>query len=442
MSSIGTSSIRLKTALPGPRSLELGARRAAAIPRGVGHATPIYVQSARGALLTDVDGNVLIDFAGGIGTLNVGHSNPDVVRAAAAQLERFTHTCFSVAPYEGYVALAEKLNAIAPGRPPKKTLLANSGAEALENAVKIARHATGREAVVVFEHAFHGRTLLTMSMTSKVRPYKLGFGPFAPEIYRLPFPYEYRGHYAGAAAAAAALEEFFKTQVAAEKVACVVLELVLGEGGFIVAPPDYVGTLARICREHGILLVVDEVQTGFGRTGKMFASEHYGLEPDLVTTAKSLAGGLPLSAVTGRADVMDSAQVGGLGGTYAGNPVACAAALAAIEFIERNRLPERAAAVGRVVESRFRGFVDRFAFVGDARGLGAMRALELVEDKAGKQPDKERTDRVIAAAYEGGLLLVGAGTYGNILRTLMPLVITDDELAEGLDVLEHALQKA
>ena len=442
MSAIRTSSIRLKTALPGPRSLELGARRAAAVPKGVGHSTPVYAAAARGALLTDVDGNVLLDFAGGIGTLNVGHANPEVIRAAAAQLERFAHTCFSVAPYEGYVALAEKLNAIAPGRTPKKTLLANSGAEALENAVKIARHATGREAVVVFEHAFHGRTLLTMSMTSKVRPYKYGFGPFAPEVYRLPFPYEYRGHYPGAAGAAAALEEFFKTQVAAEKVACVVLELVLGEGGFIVAPPDYVGTLARICREHGILLVVDEVQTGFGRTGKMFASEHYGLEPDLVTMAKSLAGGLPLSAVTGRADVMDSAQVGGLGGTYAGNPVACAAALAAIEFIEKNRLPERAAAIGRAVESRFRGFLERFPFVGDARGLGAMRALELVEDKASKRPDKDRTDRVIKRAYESGLLLVGAGTYGNVIRTLMPLVLTDDELSEGLDVLEHALQEA
>jgi len=440
MSSIGISSIRLKTALPGPRSLDLAARRAAAVPKGVGHSTPIYAASARGALLTDVDGNVLLDFAGGIGTLNVGHANSEVVRAAAAQLERFTHTCFSVAPYEGYVALAEKLNAIAPGHSPKKTLLANSGAEALENAVKIARHATGREAVVVFEHAFHGRTLLTMSMTSKVRPYKFGFGPFAPEVYRLPFPYEYRGHYAGPARTAAALEEFFKTQVAAEKVACVVLELVLGEGGFIVAPPDYVSTLARICREHGILLVVDEVQTGFGRTGKMFACEHYGLEPDIVTMAKSLGGGLPLSAVTGRADVMDSAQVGGLGGTYAGNPVACAAALAAIAFIEKHRLPERAAAIGRAVEARFRGFVDRFPFVGDARGLGAMRALELVKDKTTKAPDKDRTDRVIKLAYESGLLLVGAGTYGNIIRTLMPLVATDDELTEGLDVLEHALQ--
>ena len=442
MSAIRTSSIRLKTALPGPRSRELGERRAAAVPRGVGHSTPIYAASARGALLTDVDGNVLIDFAGGIGTLNVGHANPEVVRAAAAQLERFTHTCFSVAPYEGYVALAERLNAIAPGKQPKKTFLANSGAEALENAVKIARHATGREAVVVFDHAFHGRTLLTMTMTSKVRPYKYGFGPFAPEVYRLPFPYEYRGRYAGAAAAAASLEEFFKTQVAAEKVACVVIELVLGEGGFVVAPKEYVATLARLCREHGILLVVDEVQTGFGRTGRMFACEHYGLEPDLVTLAKSLAGGLPLSAVTGRADVMDSAQVGGLGGTYAGNPVSCAAALAAVDFIEKNRLPERAEAIGRAVEARFRGFVERFPFVGDARGLGAMRALELVKDKATREPDKERTDRVIQRAYESGLVLVGAGTFGNVIRTLMPLVITDDELAEGLDVLEHALEKA
>ncbi|HYX20673.1 MAG TPA: 4-aminobutyrate--2-oxoglutarate transaminase [Thermoanaerobaculia bacterium] len=438
MSATRTTSIRLKTALPGPRSAALAARRAAAVPRGVGHSTPIYAASARGALVTDVDGNVLIDFAGGIGTLNVGHANPEVVRAAAEQLGRFTHTCFSVAPYEGYVALCEKLNAIAPGRGPKKTLLTNSGAEALENAVKIARHATGREAVVVFEHAFHGRTLLAMTMTSKVRPYKLGFGPFAPEVYRLPFPYAYRGYAPGSAAAM--LEEFFLTQVAAEKVACVVIELVLGEGGFVVAPHEFVGALARACREHGILLVVDEVQTGFGRTGKTFACEHYGVEPDLVTLAKSLAGGLPLSAVTGRADVMDSAQVGGLGGTYAGNPVSCAAALAAIEYMEKHRLAERAAEIGRTIETRFRGFVDRFPFVGDARGLGAMRALELVKDRATKAPDKERTDRVIRKAYESGLLLVGAGTHGNVIRTLMPLVVTDDELAEGLDVLEHALQ--
>jgi 4-aminobutyrate aminotransferase / (S)-3-amino-2-methylpropionate transaminase / 5-aminovalerate transaminase len=438
MSATRTTSIRLKTALPGPRSAALAARRAAAVPRGVGHSTPIYAESARGALLTDVDGNVLIDFAGGIGTLNVGHSNPEVVRAAADQLERFTHTCFSVSPYEGYVALCEKLNAIAPGRGPKKTLLTNSGAEALENAVKIARHATGREAVVVFEHAFHGRTLLAMTMTSKVRPYKFGFGPFAPEVYRLPFPYAYRGYEPGSAKAM--LEGFFQTQVAAEKVACVVIELVLGEGGFVVAPAEFVDALTRACREHGILLVVDEVQTGFGRTGKTFACEHYGVEPDLITLAKSLAGGLPLSAVTGRADVMDSAQVGGLGGTYAGNPVSCAAALAAIAYMERHRLADRAAEIGRAVETRFRAFLERFPFVGDARGLGGMRALELVRDRATKEPDKERTDRVIRKAYESGLLLVGAGTHGNVIRTLMPLVVTDDELAEGLDVLEHALQ--
>ena len=435
-------SIRLKTAIPGPRSQALAARRERAVPRGIGHSTPVYAESARGALLTDVDGNVFIDFAGGIGTLNVGHANPEVVKAASEQLGRATHTCFSVAPYEPYVALAETLNRLTPGRFAKKTMLANSGAEALENAVKIARHATGREAIVVFEHAFHGRTLMTLSMTSKVRPYKFGFGPFAPEVYRLPYPYEYRGHYAGPDGTAAALEEFFRTQVAAEKVACVVLELVLGEGGFIVAPREYVDTLARFCREHGILLVIDEVQTGFGRTGRLFACEHYDLEPDLIALAKSLGGGLPISAVTGRAEVMDSAQVGGLGGTYVGNPVSCAAALAAVEFLEKHRLWERAETIGRTIDARFRGFLDRFPNVGDARGLGAMRALELVRDRKTKEPDKERTDRVLRGAYERGLLLVTAGTSGNVLRTLMPLVITDDELTEGLDVLEKALESA
>src|SRR5262245_16933943 len=435
-------SIRLKTAVPGPRSRELATRRDSAVPKGVGHSTPVYAESARGALLTDVDGNVLIDFAGGIGTLNAAHANPEVVRAAAAALEKMTHTCFSVAPYEAYVALAEKLNVITPGAFPKKTMLANSGAEALENAVKIARHATGREAVVVFEHAFHGRTLLTMSMTSKVRPYKFGFGPFAPEVHRLPYPYAYRGHYTGPADAARELRDFFQTQVAAEKVACVVLELVVGEGGFIVAPREWVDLLARFCRDNGILLVIDEVQTGFGRTGRMFACEHYGLVPDVMTMAKSLAGGLPLSAITGRADVMDASHVGGLGGTYTGNPVSCAAALAALDYIERERLPERAARIGAEVERRFQCFVERFPFVGDSRGLGAMRALELVTDRASKVPDKDRTDRVIRKAYESGLLLVGAGTYGNVIRTLMPLVVGDDELTEGLDVLEKALESA
>ena len=432
-------SIVLKTAVPGPRSAALLKRRALAVPAGIAHATPIFAERAEGALLTDVDGNTFIDFAGGIGTLNVGHANPRVVTAASGQLSRLTHTCFSVAPYEGYIALAERLNRITPGRFAKKTMLANSGAEALENAVKIARSATGREAVVAFDHAFHGRTLLTMSMTSKVRPYKFGFGPFAPEVYRLPYPYTYRTPYEDAEAWEAAVEEFFHTQVAAEKVACVVLELVLGEGGFIVAPHEAVLFLARFCREHGILLVIDEVQTGFGRTGRMFASEHYGIEPDILTMAKSLAGGLPLSAVTGRAEVMDAAPVGGLGGTYAGNPVSCAAALAALDVLETERLPERAAEIGRRVEERFRGFFDRFPFVGEARGLGAMRALELVKDRAGKVPDKERTGRAAQKAYENGLIVLTAGTHGNVIRTLMPLVITDEQLQEGLEVLEHAL---
>jgi 4-aminobutyrate aminotransferase/(S)-3-amino-2-methylpropionate transaminase len=435
-----STAIRLKTALPGPRSLELEARRRRAIPAGIAHSTPIYAASARGALVTDVDGNVLLDFAGGIGTQNAGHGNPEVVRAAAAQLDRLLHTCFSVAPYEPYVALAERLNAITPGRFPKKTMLASSGAEAVENAVKIARRATGREAVVVLEHAFHGRTLLGLTMTSKVRPYKFGFGPFAPEVYRLPHPCTRPGRPAPPAEVARDLDRFFRTHVAAERVACVVIELVLGEGGFLVAPPDYVAALARFCREHGILLVVDEVQTGFGRTGKMFASEHYALEPDLLTLAKSLGGGLPISAVTGRAHVMDGVEVGGLGGTYAGNPVACAAALAAIDFLVSRRLPERAAAIGRVVEDRFARFRERFPFVGDTRGLGAMRAIELVKDRASGEPDKDRTDRVIRAAWENGLILVAAGTWGNVIRTLMPLVIADEELAEGLGVLERSLE--
>jgi 4-aminobutyrate aminotransferase/(S)-3-amino-2-methylpropionate transaminase len=426
-------SIVLRTAIPGPRSVALLERRRRSVPRGIAHATPVCAERAEGALVVDMDGNCLLDFAGGIGTLNVGHANPDVVRAAAAQLTKLTHACFSVAMYEGYVALAEKLNQITPGVFAKKTMLANSGAEAVENAVKIARHYTGREAVVVFEHAFHGRTLLTMSMTSKVRPYKLGFGPFAPEIYRLAYPY------ADGAAYEAVLRHFFSTHVASEEVSCVVLELVLGEGGFVVAPPEAVRSLERVCRENGILLIIDEVQTGFGRTGRMFACEHYGIEPDLLTMAKSLGGGLPISAVTGRSEIMDHAEAGGLGSTYMGNPVACAAALAAIDFLQRHRLAERAVEIGRRVEERFRCFYDRFPFIGETRGLGAMRALEIVKDRATKQPDKERTNRVIQKSYENGLILISAGTYGNVIRTLMPLVITDDQLQEGLEVLEYAL---
>jgi 4-aminobutyrate aminotransferase / (S)-3-amino-2-methylpropionate transaminase / 5-aminovalerate transaminase len=436
-------SIRLLTEIPGPRSRALMARREAAVARGVAHSVPVFLESASGALVTDVDGNVLIDFAGGIGTLNVGHCHPDVVAAAREQLGRLMHTCFTVAHYEPYVALAEALGRLTPGAFPKKTMLANSGAEAIENAVKIARHATGRGGVLVFEHGFHGRTLLAMTLTSKADPYKLGFGPFAPEVYRFPYPYEYRRQAPCTEAAyEAELREFLFTHAAPGEIACAVLELVTGEGGFIVAPPAFVRALVRVCREHGILLVIDEIQTGFGRTGTLFACEQHGLEPDLLVLAKSLAGGLPLSAVVGRAEVMDHPQVGGLGGTFGGNPVACAAALAVLDVFASEGLAERGAAIGRRVEARLAGFAERFPFIGEARGLGAMRALELVKDRAGKEPDKARTSAVLRQAWERGLLLLSAGTHGNIIRTLMPLVISDEQLDEGLDVLEAALAAA
>ncbi|HXU45379.1 MAG TPA: 4-aminobutyrate--2-oxoglutarate transaminase [Thermoanaerobaculia bacterium] len=443
-----TQSIVLKTEIPGPRSRALWARREQATPRGLAHTAPIFIDRAEGALLHDADGNVLIDFAGGIGTLNFGHANPGVVAAVREQAGQLTHTCFTVVGYEPYLLLAERLNALVPGAFEKKTLLANSGAEAVENAVKIARHATGRPGVVVFEHGFHGRTLLGLTMTSKVKPYKLGFGPFAPEVYRMPYPYEYRRETPGTPEAyEREIREFFASWVAPEQVACVVIELVTGEGGFIPAPPAYVEVLARFCREHGILFVDDEIQTGFCRTGALFACEHpayegRGLEPDLVITAKSLGGGLPISAVTGRAELMDSAQPGGLGGTYLGNPVACAAALAVLDFIEENGMVERARDLGLKLAARFADLASRHPKIGDARGLGAMRALEFVKDRESKAPDKDFTQAVIRNAYRNGLLLLSAGTAGNIVRTLMPLVITDDQLDEGMAVLERAIAEA
>jgi 4-aminobutyrate aminotransferase / (S)-3-amino-2-methylpropionate transaminase / 5-aminovalerate transaminase len=427
--------IHLKTTIPGPNSLALWKRREASVPTSIYHATPLFVEHAEGAILTDVDGNRFIDFAGGIGTMNVGHCNPAVVEAASAQLRKLTHSCFSVGMYESYVALAEKLNRITPGDYAKKTLFANSGAEGVENAVKIARHFTGRPAVVAFEHAFHGRTLLTMSLTSKVKPYKFGFGPFAPEIYRLPYPYDYRN-----AGAVETLEEFFASHVAPENIACVVIELVLGEGGFVVAPQEYVKRLEALCKKYGILLVVDEVQTGFARTGKMFASEYYELQPDLIVMAKSIAGGMPLSAVTGKAEIMDHAQVGGLGGTFVGNPVSCAAALAAIEYIEQENLSTRAFAIGKIVRDHFLQAAETHQFIGDVRGLGAMMALEIVKDRKTKEPDKERTAEIVRRCYTNGLIVLTAGTHSNVIRTLMPLVISDEQLVEGLEVLKHAMQ--
>lgn len=438
------TAIQLKTGIPGPRSRELQARREAAVPRGPFHATPVYVSEAHGALIVDVDGNRLLDFAGGIGCLNVGHTNDKVVEAATAQLRRLTHGCFHVTPYEAYVRLAERLNALVPGSFKKKTLFVNSGAEAVENAVKIARAATGRPAVLAFEDGFHGRTLLALSLTSKVHPYKTGFGPFAPEIYRAPYGYCYRCAYhlsypSCGVACVDALEDYFKKYVEAEKVAAVIVEPVLGEGGFVVPPSDYLPRLRALTEKHGILLIADEVQTGFGRTGKLWAVEHSGVVPDILIAAKSIAGGLPLAAVSGRAELMDAPGLGGLGGTFGGNPVSLAAAHAVLDEFEQGTLLERARRIGQLVSACAATWKERFALVGDARGVGAMWALELVKDRATRAPAKEETQAVSMRCYEQGLVTITAGTYGNVLRTLMPLVIDDEELEEGLGVLESAL---
>jgi 4-aminobutyrate aminotransferase/(S)-3-amino-2-methylpropionate transaminase len=439
--------IRLTTEVPGPRSRELMARRDAAVPRGPFHATPVFAARGAGARVEDVDGNVFLDFAGGIGCLNVGHANPAVVAAATAQLAKLTHGCFHVTPYEGYVRLAERLNARVPGQFPKKTLFANSGAEAVENAVKVARAATGRPAVLAFEDGFHGRTLLAMSLTSKVHPYKAGFGPFAPEVYRVPYAYCYRCSYhlsypACRVGCVDAIEDVFKRYVAAEQVAAVIVEPVLGEGGFVVPPAEFLPRLRELTARHGVLLIADEVQTGFGRTGRLWAVEHTGVVPDVLIAAKSIAGGLPLSSVTGRAELMDAPGVGGLGGTFGGNPVALAAAHAVLDQMESGELLARAARIGEAFSARAARWRERYALVGDVRGLGAMWAIELVEDRAGRAPAKDATAAVARRCWERGLLTITAGTFGNVLRTLMPLVIADDELAEGLDVLEGALAEA
>jgi len=442
--------IHLQTEIPGPASRALLARRARAVPRGVPAVTPIAVVHAEGALITDADGNRLIDFGGGIGVVNTGHRHPRVIEAVRAQLERYAHVCFPVSSYEPYIEVAERLNRITPGDHPKRTLLVNSGTEAVENAIKIARHYSGKQAVVCFEHGFHGRTNLAMALTSKVSPYKKGFGPFAPEVYRIPYPYCYRCAEAGpresneigrcCLADKSRLEEMFASLVDADSVAAIILELELGEGGFVPAPAEFVTALAGFAREHGILLIADEIQTGFGRTGKLFASEHFGLAPDLMVTAKSLAGGFPLAAVTGREDIMEAPQVGGLGGTYGGNPLACAAALAVLDTMAAENVPARAARMGEQIRSRFCRWAARYDCIGDVRGLGAMMALELVADRKSKAPDKATTQALLAAALQRGLILLSAGTYGNVVRVLAPLTTPDPILDEGLDVMEQALQ--
>ena len=438
--------IQLKTAIPGPKSQALMARRKAAVSNSPFIVTPIFTDHGSGATLTDVDGNTFLDFAGGIGTVNVGHAHPKVVAAVKAQAEKVFHTCFNVSMYEPYLALAEKLNAIVPAKGPRKTVLFNSGAEAVENAVKIARCTTKRQAVLTFEHGFAGRTYMAMTLTSKAAPYKTGFGPFVPEVYRLPFPYHYHLARPGESEDAfsdrmlAEVKEFFQTHVDPKTVACVWMELVTGEGGFIVAPKRYVQGLKKLCEEHGILFIADEIQTGFCRTGKMFATEHYGIEPDLVTLAKSIAGGLPLSAVVGRADLLDAVHTGGLGGTYGGNPICCAAALAAIDVYEKEKIADHAAAIGKALLQRLESWRSTFPTVGDVRGLGAMCAVEFVKDRTTKEPNKEFMVALAKRCYENGMILISAGTHGNILRFLFPLVITEAQLNEGLDVIQRQME--
>ena len=438
------AAIELRTPIPGPKSQELMRRRTAAVARGVAHATPVFAARAEGALVEDVDGNRFIDFAGGIGCTNVGHRSDRVVAAIRAQVDRFLHTCFSVAPYGDYIALAEKLNAMAPGDFAKKTILVNSGAEAIENAVKIARCHTRRPAIICFEDAFHGRTMLTMSMTSKTHPYKAGFEPFAADIYRIPYAYCYRCSYSlkypsCGMFCAHHLEDTFKRVVAAEAVAAIVAEPVLGEGGFVTPPPEFFAVLQDTCKKHGILFIADEVQTGFGRTGRLFACEKYGIVPDLLVSAKSLGGGMPLAAVTGRAEIMDAPGPGGLGGTFGGNPVSCAAALAVIETMEKENLSARAELLGEKFAARAREWQRRWPLIGEVRGLGAMQALELVRSRETREPAKAETEQIMRFCYEHGLLTISAGTYGNIIRVLVPLIIPDAQFDEGLAVLEGAL---
>lgn len=432
---------RLVTEIPGPKSRKLAARRQAAVAAGVPTIAPIFAQAAGGGVVVDVDGNSLIDFGSGIAVTSVGNSAEAVVRRASEQLGRFTHTCAMVAPYESYVAVCEELARLTPGDHAKKSVLLNSGAEAVENAVKIARYATGRQAVVVFEHAYHGRTNLTMALTAKSMPYKHGFGPFAPEIYRVPVAYPFRwltGPERCAQEAAEQVVEKITKEIGAENVAAILFEPLLGEGGFIEPARGFLPRLAEFAAAHGILMVADEIQSGFCRTGRWFACEEEGLVPDLVTTAKGIAGGLPLAAVTGRAEIMDAAHVGGLGGTYGGNPVACEAALGAIETMRELDLPARARRIEQIMKPRLQAMAERFPLIGEVRGRGAMLAIELVRPGT-TEPDAAATAALVSACHRAGLLVLSCGTYGNVVRFLPPLVIGEELLAEGLDVLEEAL---
>jgi 4-aminobutyrate aminotransferase/(S)-3-amino-2-methylpropionate transaminase len=416
---------------------ELTELRGRYVPRGITTAHPMVADHAKGSELWDVTGRRYIDFAGGIGVMNVGHNHPHVMEAVRAQLGKVTHTSFQVVVYESYLRLAERLSAVAPTQGPNKAIFFSTGAEAVENAVKIARAHTGRQAVISFHGAFHGRTLLALSLTGSVTPYKQNFGPYAAEIYQAPFPYEYRGW--SSERALAALHELFESSVSPDRVAAIIIEPVLGEGGFVPAPAPFLQELRALTERHGIVLIADEIQSGFGRTGRFFAIEHSGVKPDLITVAKSLAAGFPLSGVVGRAEVMDAPAPGGLGGTYGGNPVACAAGVAVMDVMRDERLPERAARIGSILEERMQSWAKEHELVGDVRVMGAMAGMELVRDRKTKVPADTETARLLAHALDQGLIVLRAGVHHNVVRTLMPLTIPDDQLEEGLDILGAAL---
>jgi 4-aminobutyrate aminotransferase / (S)-3-amino-2-methylpropionate transaminase / 5-aminovalerate transaminase len=436
--------IHLQTSIPGPKAEELLRKKEQHVPRGPFNTLQTFAVKGEGALLTDVDGNTFIDLAGAIGSLNVGHCPPKVVEALKNQVDQYIHPCFHVMMYEPYVQLAEKLNKITPGTHQKKTFFLNSGAEAVENAVKIARKYTGRKAIISFERGFHGRTLLAMSLTSKVKPYKFGFGPFAPDTYKMAYPYYYRKPNGMTneeldAEFLRRLEDFFLSEVPAEDVAAIIMEPVQGEGGFIVPSKTFVQGVKRICEKYGILFIADEVQTGFGRTGKMFAIEHFEVVPDLMTMSKSIGAGLPISAVTGRAEIMDAPNPGEIGGTYGGSPLGCVAALQVIGMLQEENLIERANVIGQIAINRFKELQKKYEMIGDVRGLGAMVAVEFVKDPVTKEPNKELTASVLKECHQRGVILMSAGIYGNVIRLLSPLIITNEQIEEALEVMEEVI---
>ena len=422
------------------KNADLHKRRVAAIPRGVGNSLAVYADRAQNAELWDVEGRRYVDFASGIAVLNTGHVHSHVKAAMAAQLEKLTHGCFQVTPYESYIALAEKLNALAPGPTPKKTIFLSTGAEAVENAIKIARYATKRSAVIAFTGGFHGRTLACIALTGKVQPYKAGFGPMLPEVFHVPFPMAYHG--VTPEDSLAAIEHLFKADVDPQRVAAIIIEPVQGEGGFYIASPEFLRSLRTLCDRHGILLICDEIQTGFARTGKTFATEYAGIEPDLMTVAKSIAGGVPLSAVIGKAEIMDAPVVGGLGGTFAGSPLACAAGLAVLEVLEKEKLNQRAVELGAKLVSQLKGLQAKFNCIGDVRALGMMVAIELVKNRRADAPDADLTKAIVQAAGRRGLILLSCGVYSNVIRILAPLTIPEAQLEEGLKLLEESIAEA